>query len=68
MSTIVKASHMHSKGEKTSSEVHFEMPWEATQLEFFKTWGYTFTSHTCRALAKVKKNFTARCMKRTGHN
>jgi hypothetical protein len=26
MSTNVKASHMHSKGEKTSSEIHFEMP------------------------------------------
>jgi hypothetical protein len=26
MSTNVKASHMHSKREKTSSEIHFEMP------------------------------------------
>jgi hypothetical protein len=26
MSTNVKASHMHSKEEKTSSEIHFEMP------------------------------------------
>jgi hypothetical protein len=26
MSTNVKASHMHSKGEETSSEIHFEMP------------------------------------------
>jgi hypothetical protein len=26
MSTNVKASHMHSKGDKTSSEIHFEMP------------------------------------------
>jgi hypothetical protein len=26
MSTNVKASHMHSKGEKTSIEIHFEMP------------------------------------------
>jgi hypothetical protein len=25
-STNVKASHMHLKGEKTSSEIHFEMP------------------------------------------
>jgi hypothetical protein len=47
---------MHSKGEKTLSQIHFEMPQGATQIEFFfKTWGYTVTSHTCRALAKVKK-------------
>jgi hypothetical protein len=26
MSTNVKASHMHSKEKKTSSEIHFEMP------------------------------------------
>jgi hypothetical protein len=26
MSTNVKASHMHSKGRKTSSKIHFEMP------------------------------------------
>jgi hypothetical protein len=26
MSTNVKASHMHSKGKKTSREIHFEMP------------------------------------------
>jgi hypothetical protein len=32
MSTNVKASHMHSKGEKTSSEIHFEMPLGATQF------------------------------------
>jgi hypothetical protein len=36
MSTNVKASHMHSKGKKTSSEIHFEMPKGATQLEFFQ--------------------------------
>jgi hypothetical protein len=24
-------------------------------------------SHTCRALSKVKKNFTTQCMQRTGH-
>jgi hypothetical protein len=28
---------------------------------------YTITFHTCRALAKVKKNFTTQCMQRTGH-
>jgi hypothetical protein len=26
MSSNVKVSHMHSKGDKTSSEIHFEMP------------------------------------------
>jgi hypothetical protein len=26
MTINVKASHMHSKEEKTSSEIHFEMP------------------------------------------
>jgi hypothetical protein len=26
MSTNVKSSHMHIKGEKTSREIHFEMP------------------------------------------
>jgi hypothetical protein len=55
MSTNVKASHMSSKGEKTSSKIHFEMPLGATQLEFCKTRVYSITSHTCRALAKVKK-------------
>jgi hypothetical protein len=68
MSTNVKASHMHSKGEKTSSKFHFEMPYGATQLEFCKTRGYMVTSHTYRVLAKVKKNFITQCMQRTGHN
>jgi hypothetical protein len=36
-------------------------------MEFFKTRGYTDTSHACGALAKVKKNFTTQCMQRTGH-
>jgi hypothetical protein len=60
----------HICTEKEANIMHnsFSNALGATHFEFFKTHGYTVTSHACRDLAKVKKNFTIQCMQRIGHN
>jgi hypothetical protein len=39
MSTNVKASHLHSKEKKTSSEIHFEMPYRGHTIGVLQNTG-----------------------------
>jgi hypothetical protein len=67
MSTNVKASHMHSKGEKHQAKFILKCPRGHTIRVLQNTSLHDYLSYM-QGLAKVKKNFTTQCMQRTRHN